>query len=644
MIIEELIAVLGYEIKNEADLKKFEQNLERATVNVTKFAMRVTSVAGAAAAGFGLLMARGAISAGAEFEKLATTLETIEGSAEKAKASLDWVGQFATKTPFDLKEVSEAFVKLRAYGLDPMDGTLLSIGDAASGMGKNLMQGVEAFADAATGEFERLKEAFAIKAKQSGKEVIFTWQQNGKTLTRTVKKDGAEITKALRDILGSRFAGAMARQSKTWFGLLSNIGDAWLNFNRKIADAGFFQKAKEQIASFLDRIGEMDASGKLDTWAKSISGVLETALLAISGAISGFLGIIERMDDTRIKIAVAVGGLLAAIGIAALPIVGPFAVAAAFAIILGLALDDLWNYMDGAPSKIGDFIKAIQDLTGLSEGVAQGITAGLAGLGAIFMAALFIKPYATVVMAGKLLGAAFGMAFKIALTGGNFIGLILLLFNDIGKSADELTVRMKANNEALNEWAEGSFFGTINTELNRLGDEMRAKADELAQAFLSIDWAAVGRSIVDGIIAGIVSAWGALIDKASALAAQLGSIFSSSAPSAPAAPATPGGARGRNGGFTPSTPHPAPATRQRNGPDKLGALGASGLISPARQLAALDGGGRSQTNNVQVTAPVTVNVAGSNAQPETIGKAASRQVASATQRAVSVAANEPSAA
>ncbi|MDG4813775.1 hypothetical protein P8629_12270, partial [Hydrogenovibrio sp. 3SP14C1] len=85
-------------------------------------------------------------------------LETIEGSQEKAKASLDWIAGFAKKTPYDLAQVTESFVKLKAYGIDPIaDDALRILGDTGSAMGKSLDQAVEAFADAATGEFERLK-------------------------------------------------------------------------------------------------------------------------------------------------------------------------------------------------------------------------------------------------------------------------------------------------------------------------------------------------------------------------------------------------------------------------------------------------------------------------------------------------------
>src|SRR5690606_14799481 len=125
--------------------------------------------------------------------------------------------------PYDLNQVSEAFVRMRAYGLDPMSGQLRSIGDAAAGMGKSLMQGVEAIADAVTGENERLKE-FGIKTKVQGDQITYNWNENGKEMSKTVRKSGPEIIAALTDIFG-RFDGAMDKLSKTQAGILSNLGD-----------------------------------------------------------------------------------------------------------------------------------------------------------------------------------------------------------------------------------------------------------------------------------------------------------------------------------------------------------------------------------------------------------------------------------
>ncbi|MGZ8370087.1 MAG: hypothetical protein ACXWVH_03420, partial [Caulobacteraceae bacterium] len=135
----------------------------------------------------------------------------------------------------------EAFVRMKAYGIDPTDGALQTLGDTASGMGKDVMAAVESLADAVTGEFERLKE-FGIKSSQKGGFVTFTYQniKSGKEMSVKVKKNAAEIRAALLGIWKGNYGGGMDAMSRTMTGRLSNISDAWGRFQRKIGDAGFF--------------------------------------------------------------------------------------------------------------------------------------------------------------------------------------------------------------------------------------------------------------------------------------------------------------------------------------------------------------------------------------------------------------------
>lgn len=168
-----------------------------------------------------------------KFEKLEASLRTITGSADKAAVAFGFIQEFAATTPFQLEEVTDAFIKLKALGLTPSAEALTSYGNTATAMGKSLNQMIEAVADAATGEFERLKE-FGIKSKSQGDQVTFTFQG----IKTTVGKNAAEIEGYLRSIGDVQFAGAMEEQSKTLNVALSNMGDAFSKLVKAIGDAG----------------------------------------------------------------------------------------------------------------------------------------------------------------------------------------------------------------------------------------------------------------------------------------------------------------------------------------------------------------------------------------------------------------------
>lgn len=286
MIVDELIAILGYDVKGQENLDRFNRGMEQAEQKAQAVANRINAIQVAIGTFVGQVavdLARSLgrtigslpgdiIGVGSVFEKLETTLTTIEGSSDKAKAALDWVADFAATTPYELNEVAEAFVRMRAYGLDPMSGQLEGVGNAASAMGKGLMQGVEAIADAVTGENERLKE-FGIRASAEKDRITYTWQQAGETMTKTVKKDGTEIANALMEIF-SRFDGAMDAQSKTWEGMTSNFGDQWTAFLKSISDAGYYEDVKRRFRGMVDVIDQWREQGYLDSAAQAVSNFL----------------------------------------------------------------------------------------------------------------------------------------------------------------------------------------------------------------------------------------------------------------------------------------------------------------------------------------------------------------------------------
>jgi phage tail tape-measure protein len=223
-------------------------------------------------AGFGAgisALTFGVIGKSAEFEQFLTRLSTIEGSMDKAKASLAWVKTFGKETPYEVAEVLDAFVKLKAYGIDPTDGALRTLGDTAAGMGKDIMDAVEMLADAQTGEFERLKE-FGIRASAEGKKVTFTYTQGGKDMAKSTEKSAAAIRRTLLDILDTKFKGGMEAQAKTWNGMLSNLGDAWVDFQLRIGEAGVFELAKNKLKGLLDWVAKAAEDGRLQAWAEKI--------------------------------------------------------------------------------------------------------------------------------------------------------------------------------------------------------------------------------------------------------------------------------------------------------------------------------------------------------------------------------------
>lgn len=262
---------------NTAAMNKSMREVERATRNVERQMgsfRKVVVSAGAALAAFGAAaVVRDIVKTSAEFQRLQSSLKTVTGSAAAAEMAFAQIKQFAATTPYDLAQVTDGFIKLKALGLDPSMAALQSYGNTASAMGKQLNQFIEAVADAATGEFERLKE-FGIKAKSQGDEVSFVFQG----VSTTVRKNAADIEKYLRGIGQVQFAGAMEEQAKTLGGALSNLGDAFSVFQNEIGEGGV-------SSAIADLSREMaDAANGSHNLAREIGAGLGDAIRAMGDA------------------------------------------------------------------------------------------------------------------------------------------------------------------------------------------------------------------------------------------------------------------------------------------------------------------------------------------------------------------------
>lgn len=202
------------------------------------------------------------------FDKLNSGLITMTGSAENAAKAFSVLQQFAKETPYGLNQAVEGFTKLVALGLNPSKEALISYGNTAAAMGKDLNQMIEAVADASTFEFERLKE-FGIKSSQQADTVSFTFRG----VTTTVKKNSEEIQKYLLNIGNTDFAGAMETRSKTLDGQLSSLADSFDGLVLAVAQSGFGDAVGEQaataedaIAALTDAIASNEIAATLQDW------------------------------------------------------------------------------------------------------------------------------------------------------------------------------------------------------------------------------------------------------------------------------------------------------------------------------------------------------------------------------------------
>ncbi|MGE4292394.1 MAG: tape measure protein [Desulfovibrio sp.] len=315
----------------ESGLGKLTNSFGKIRSNARGLAEEIGSIGtkiGVLMAAAGYVLTTQLIAPATTFETMNATLEQLEGSTAGARKSMDWIVDFAATTPYELEQVTASFVKLRAYGLDPTNGLLRTLGDTASAMGKDVNDAVEAIADAVTGENERLKE-FGIKAAVSGSQIVYTYTDKlGRQMTKSADRNNrAMIQSTLEAIWNEKYGGAMAKRSSTMAGMWSNLKDVFTQIQLKIMNAGVFDWLKDKLSGVLGTINAMAKSGELDRWAEVIGGKLVAAFEAAWEIGTAMVSVLGSLFSGLSSVADVLGGWENLLGVLATLVAGKVIVA-----------------------------------------------------------------------------------------------------------------------------------------------------------------------------------------------------------------------------------------------------------------------------------------------------------------------------
>ncbi|MGL6624721.1 tape measure protein [Aeromonas jandaei] len=215
---------------------------------------------------------------GDQAERLDVQLKAVMGSIAGGKEASAWIQDFAKNTPLQLSEVTQVFVRLKAFGIDPMAGAMQGIVDQAFKLGGGFeeVQGISL----------ALGQAWA-KQKLQGEEILQliergvpVWQMleqvTGKNTAELQKlseagKLGRETISALMNEIAAQSRGAAADNMSLLSGLISNAQDNLAKFYRMVAESGALAWLKSQLANLNAEFEAMARDGRLQEWAKRLS-------------------------------------------------------------------------------------------------------------------------------------------------------------------------------------------------------------------------------------------------------------------------------------------------------------------------------------------------------------------------------------
>lgn len=251
-----------------------------------------------------------ALESASSLEGYRSTLNVVMKDQKKAAQMMAWAVDFANKTPFETDSIVEATVRLQSYGIDAQK-TMTQIGDMAGVMNKDIMQAVEAVADAQTGELERLKEFGITKAMIEAKGAELYKNQ---TIVNNKGQivDQKKFNDALFALMEERFKGGMEIQAKSYKGIMSTITGVWktglanmagISGTGEIIEGSAFDAAKEGLSWVATKMQNMANAGTFEQIGRKIGGVVQTGVKYGTKVISVAKKIKDSVADTAKTIA-----------------------------------------------------------------------------------------------------------------------------------------------------------------------------------------------------------------------------------------------------------------------------------------------------------------------------------------------------
>ena len=235
---------------------KIQSSLNRisfssATNSMAKFGrsfLRMRSLFAVGLAGFGIGKIAGSFVEVAEsFEQMQAKLDILTAGkgAEKLKEINDW----ALSLPISTKEVTQAFVRMTAMGLNPTMDRMKALANVAAVMGDDVLPRLSLQLGQAAAKGKIMQQDINIMGEAGINVAKYLRDAFGMTVTE-LASSGIDIQKQLQvvfDGMARDFDGSIDKMSKTWRGLKAITNSYFVEIQRRFMQGGVFSALKEKL-------------------------------------------------------------------------------------------------------------------------------------------------------------------------------------------------------------------------------------------------------------------------------------------------------------------------------------------------------------------------------------------------------------
>ena len=216
---------------------------------------------------------------------------TEQGKALDAIQGREFVFAMAKNAPFEVGALTDAFVKLKAAGLDPMDGKLQSLVDSVAKFGgsseqlKRASVAIQQMAGKGVISMEELRQQLGEAIPTAMRNMAEGMGMSMSELVDHISKGEVGASEALRrmfTVMKFENAGAAEELNETWIGQMEKLKTNFTLFTAAIGNGGFF----EAVTDNLKKINEYFESSAGKDFAVTIGVALNSFINGVSSSIS----------------------------------------------------------------------------------------------------------------------------------------------------------------------------------------------------------------------------------------------------------------------------------------------------------------------------------------------------------------------
>ena len=239
------------------DIARFSAGVKQATNSLNALERNFLGFSRNVLAGLTLVeVGRQVIEVTSKFEKFEAVLTNTLGSNSKAQIALDNIVEFARTTPYQVDEITSAYIRWANLGLTPTIDKMGMLGDVAASLGAGFEETAEAFKDLMVGQTKRI-ENIGISAQMSNGKI----QLSFKGVNIEIEKNAQGVMKALETYSKlNGVQGTSAAIMETLGGKISNLKDTWDIFLKTLGEKGspIMSWAISQLTELLSVASQFD--------------------------------------------------------------------------------------------------------------------------------------------------------------------------------------------------------------------------------------------------------------------------------------------------------------------------------------------------------------------------------------------------